>query len=172
MTGWHDLTSAWDWEPSIVIGCVALHLGYAAAVRFKFRRIAWFYAGGVVLLLLALVSPVDALGDIYLFSAHMLQHMVLILVVPPLLLRGIPEDVPRRVLTHQTVRRMDRMLNRPIRAWSIGLGTMWIWHCPPLYNATPGSLDIHIYGRRRRRRHLAGKCMSRSGTVEVKTMVS
>jgi putative membrane protein len=145
MANWRIIASAWDWEPSIVIGCAALLLGYAAAVHFRFRRIAWFYAGGVATLLLALVSPVDTLGDTYLFSAHMVQHMLLILAVPPLMLLGIPEDVARRALSVPAVRKTEETLSKPILAWIAGVGTMWIWHWPPLYNAALESQGIHIF---------------------------
>lgn len=145
MTAWHILTSAWDWEPSIVVGCAALFLGYGVAVRFRFPRRAGFYVAGVAVLLLALVSPIDTLGDTYLFSAHMLQHMLLILAVPPLLLLGIPEDVTRRALTAPFLRKAEDALSNPFLAWTAGIGTMWIWHWPPLYNAALASQGIHIF---------------------------
>ncbi|MGH9396868.1 MAG: cytochrome c oxidase assembly protein [Terriglobia bacterium] len=145
MTTGQLLTSAWDWEPSIVVGCIGLLIGYAVAVRFRFSRTAWFFAAGVVVLLLALVSPLDTLGDTYLFSAHMLQHMLLILAVPPLLLLGIPGDVARRALAFPVVREMEQVLSKPVLAWTAGIGTMWIWHWPPLYNAALASEGIHIF---------------------------
>ncbi len=144
MTAWQVLISAWDWEPSIVVGCAALLLAYGAAVRFRFRRIAWFYVGGVAVLLLALVSPIDTLGETYLFSAHMLQHMLLILAVPPLLLLGIPEDVFRRALAFPVLRQAEQVLSKPVLAWTAGIGTMWIWHWPPLYNVALSHQGIHI----------------------------
>ncbi|MGH9356031.1 MAG: cytochrome c oxidase assembly protein [Terriglobia bacterium] len=145
MSTWRTIALAWDWEPSIVMGCGALLLGYAVAVRFRFSRRAWFYAAGVAVLLLALVSPVDTLGDTYLFSAHMLQHMLLILAVPPLLLSGIPKDVAQRSLAFPTVGKAERVLSKPLLAWTAGIGTMWIWHWPPLYNAALSSQGIHIF---------------------------
>jgi len=89
--------STWDWEPTVLAGCAALAVGYVVVVRPRGIRAVSFMAG-VLTLLLALISPLDALGDTYLFSAHMLQHVLLILVVPPLLLLGIPPQVAERAL--------------------------------------------------------------------------
>ncbi len=82
-----SLLAAWNWAPSIVVG-LAIFLGaYLAAIgplRMHFAastpvartQIAWFTAG-VLVILLALVSPLDEIGDGYLFSAHMIQHLLL-----------------------------------------------------------------------------------------------
>jgi cytochrome c oxidase assembly factor CtaG len=121
MTGWQLLVSAWDWEPSVILGCAALLLAYFAALRFRFPKVAWYFIAGIVVLLLALVSPLDALGDTYLFSAHMLQHILLILIVPPLLLLGVPKDLARGILRRPLASGMERVLSRPVLAWSLGI---------------------------------------------------
>ena len=96
MTSGQLLTSAWNWEPTVLAGCAALAAGYVVVARPLGIRAVSFMAG-VLALLLALTSPLDTLGDTYLLSAHMLQHFLLILVVPPLLLLGIPPRVAERV---------------------------------------------------------------------------
>ncbi|MGB6482378.1 MAG: cytochrome c oxidase assembly protein [Candidatus Acidiferrales bacterium] len=144
MTDWQLFVSAWDWEPSVIAGCAAMLLAYFAALRFQFPKVAWYFITGVMVLLLALVSPVDTLGDTYLFSAHMLQHILLILIVPPLLLLGVPRDLAQRILRRPLADRTERVLSRPVLAWTLGVGTMWIWHWPPLYNAALASEPIHI----------------------------
>ena len=80
----------WDWEPSVVMGCALLAIGYLMVVRKHGLNRAPYFLAGVLLLLLDLVSPIDTLGDQYLFSAHVLQHFLLALVIPPLLLLGTP----------------------------------------------------------------------------------
>lgn len=144
MTGWQLFVAAWDWDPSVVAGCVALLLLYFSALRFQFPKVAWYFAAGIVVLLLALVSPLDTLGDTYLFSAHMLQHILLILIVPPLLLMGLPPELAHRILRNSRAARVERVLSRPILAWTLGIGTMWLWHWPHLYNAALASEPIHI----------------------------
>src|SRR5665213_281638 len=144
MTDWQLFVSAWDWEPSVIAGCAVLLLAYFAALRFRFPKVAWYFIAGIIVLLLALVSPLDTLGDSYLFSAHMLQHILLILIVPPLLLLGMPRHLAQRILRFPLVGRVERVLSRPVLAWSLGIGTMWLWHWPPLYNVALASEPIHI----------------------------
>ena len=78
-----------------------------------------------------LVSPLDTLGDRYLFSAHMLQHLLLILVVPPLLLLGLPPAcVERGAALRRRAPRPSACWASPLLAWPLGIGTLWIWHLP------------------------------------------
>ncbi len=144
MTMSHFMLTAWDWEPSIVIGCVGLLAAYAVGARFKFSKRSLLYLAGVIILLLTLCSPLDTLSDIYSFSAHMLQHMLLILAVPPLLLMGIPKEMAQKALSYPWVRRAEEVLSKPILAWSLGVGVLWVWHWPPLYNAALGSEQVHV----------------------------
>jgi putative membrane protein len=128
----------WDWEPSVVIGCTALALGYIAIVRkHGFRRAPYFLAG-VLLLLLDLVSPIDTLGDRYLFSAHVLQHFLLALVIPPLLLLGTP------AFELGPLAKLERAIGQPPVSWLLGVGTMLAWHIPALFNAALGNEGLHI----------------------------
>ncbi len=83
----------WTWYPSVVLGCAGLAAGYLALVKLRPTRRALAFLAGVLVLLAALVSPLDALGDTYLFSAHMVQHLLLILVAPPLLIMGLPREM-------------------------------------------------------------------------------
>lgn len=119
----------WDWEPSVAIGCAALAIGYLAAVR-RWNGATWLFLSGVVLLLLDLVSPLDLLADKYLFSAHIVQHFVLALVVPPLLIAGMPRL---------------RLPEAPTAlAWSMGVGVMIFWHIPAMFNAALENDALHV----------------------------
>ena len=81
------LLHGWEVHPSVIIGCVAVAAWYFTSAPRMAKYAARFLLG-VLVLCLALVSPIDPLGDAYLFSAHMLQHLLLILIVPPLLILG------------------------------------------------------------------------------------
>jgi len=129
MTGSDLLVNGWDWEPSVLIGCAALAIGYFAAIRPRTPRRTAYFLAGVAILLLDLVSPVDLLADQYLFSAHIVQHFVLALIVPPLLLLGMP---------------LGREIVRPPVSWLLGVGAMIVWHVPVLFNAALASEGIHI----------------------------
>lgn len=144
MTMSHFMLTAWDWEPSVVVGCVGLLAAYAMAARYKFSKTALWYLAGVLVLMLSLVSPLDVLSDDYLFSVHMVQHMLLILVIPPCLLLGIPREMAQKAMRYRWVRRAEAVLSKPAVAWTAGIGTMWLWHWPPLYNAAVANDHIHI----------------------------
>ncbi len=145
MTTWRLLTTAWGGEPSVLIGCTALVAGYVAMTRRRPSRQAGYFFAGVFVLLFAQCSPLDALGDTYLFSAHMIQHLLLLLIVPPLLVLGIPAWLAERWLAVPRVRRAERLARQPAIAWSLGIGAMSIWHAPTLYTATLAHADIHIF---------------------------
>ena len=136
--------TAWSWYPSVIAGCLLLLLLYLAASRPLSPSHAAWYAAGVLVLFFALVSPLDALGDDYLFSAHMIQHLLLVLVAAPLLLLGIPRTLAARLLERPWLAWLEGKLSRPPVAWLLGIGTLWIWHLPVLYNATLASENIHI----------------------------
>jgi cytochrome c oxidase assembly factor CtaG len=144
MTTWRLLASTWSWDPSVLVGCVALIGGYLVVVRSRITSKMLFFVTGVLVMLLALESPLEELGDTYLFSAHMAQHLLLILVVPPLMLLGIPRWLAQRILDWPLANRIEQILNRPLPAWLLGMGTIWVWHAPALYNATLTNENIHI----------------------------
>jgi putative membrane protein len=95
-------------------------------------------------MLLALISPLDTLGDEYLFSAHMLQHLLLVLAVPPLLLAGITPAFARRVVECRPLGTIERCLGNPVIAWSVGIGTLAAWHAPTLFDAALNNEYVHI----------------------------
>src|SRR5438876_7770611 len=73
------------------------------------------------------MSPLRALADGYLFSAHMVQHILLVLIIPALFLLSLPPSffLPRPIKT----------LAHPFIGWVAGVGAMWLWHAPTLCNA-------------------------------------
>jgi putative membrane protein len=144
----------WNWEPSILIG-LALQVGtYLACVgplRGRFpgsapvspARVQVFLLGSLVLFI-ALVSPLDTLGDGYLLSAHMIQHMLITLVAPPLLLIGTPPWLFRPLLRLPLALPIGRFLTTPLFTFFVYNATFSIWHVPRYYEATLQSLPIHI----------------------------
>ena len=136
--------TAWDFEWSVILGCLLLLVLYFGKARADlWQRIC--FATGIGILFLSLQSPLDTLGDTYLFSAHMAQHLLLILVVPPLLLLGISESEARSWLKLPAVAATERILGNPYVAWSAGVVTMTIWHVPALYNFALAHEPVHIF---------------------------
>jgi len=145
MTTTDLLLSAWDWEPSVVAGCAALAVAYLVLVRRRTARRTILFLCGTLLLLIDLVSPLDTLGDSYLFSVHVLQHFLLALIIPPLWLLGMPRKLVETVLRRPRIERLERILARPAVAWPLGVGAMLVWHIPLLFNAALASDPLHIF---------------------------
>jgi putative membrane protein len=143
MTPRQFLISAWDWSPWVIAVCVAAIAGCRAWPRFRsFGKIGWLLAG-LALFYLTLASPLDALADGYLFSAHMLQHLLLLLLVPPLILLSLPSTpVPGRFQNGRW-QWLNGFLRRPLANWFLGVGGMWLWHAPALCNAAVTNEWVH-----------------------------
>ena len=144
MTTNHFLLTAWDFEWSINLGSIAAVALYFWKVRAGLRHRA-FFLSGILVLILSLESPLDALGDDYLFSAHMAQHLLLIVIVPPLLLLGIPERPARAWLRVPLIARAEHLLGRPVVAWFSAILVMTLWHIPVLYNFALAHEAVHIF---------------------------
>jgi putative membrane protein len=113
------------------------------------------FASGLLTAWIALASPVDALNA-FLLSAHMLQHMLLMMVAPPLILlgaplvpmaRGLPGAAARRcvgrAMNWPAVEQLGRILTSPVTgALLMGL-VMFAWHMPRLYELALGSEFWH-----------------------------
>ena len=138
-----EILRAWDPDLSVLIGCAALLVAYCSAHSSDLSRAGWFLAGMTVMLF-ALISPLDTLGDEYLFSAHMVQHLFITLVGPPLLLIGTPGWLLQPLLRNRVVFLIARVFTFPALAFFLYNADFWLWHAPPLYNATLENQGIHI----------------------------
>jgi cytochrome c oxidase assembly factor CtaG len=144
----------WDWQPSIIGGTILILALYVYAIgplREKFHLANEISPGkvlafvlGVNLMFLSLFSALDELGDRYLFSAHMLQHLILTMVGPPLMLIGTPAWLIEPLLRNRVVLRIGKILTHPVVAFTLFNVDIWVWHAPPLYDATLVTLNLHI----------------------------
>jgi putative membrane protein len=103
------------------------------------------FAGAMVALLAALASPIDGLGEDYLFSAHMVQHVLLGDVAPLLLLLALSRVIMRPATRRLT--RVERALGpfaSPITGIAIWLVVMYVWHVPALYDAAAEHAGLHL----------------------------
>lgn len=144
MTTSQLLLTQWSFDPSVWGGCALLIAVHFWRIRRAtiWQRLSWI--AGVVTMFVALESALDPLSDIYLFSAHMAQHLLLILIVPPFLLWGIPESEARSWMRHPAIRRTESILGRPVLAWCLGMGVMTLWHVPVLYDYAVAHETVHI----------------------------
>jgi putative membrane protein len=143
MTTSELLLSAWAFRPLVLLACAAAIALHGARGGFRSARRTGALAAAVITLIVALCSPVDALAGGYLFSAHMLQHLLLVLVIPPLLLLALPPvALARGVIAARVERASAWILARPIVPWGSGLGAMWLWHAQTLCNAASQSAAV------------------------------
>jgi putative membrane protein len=145
--------ASWSWDPSVLLGIGAIVCAYAVGLR-RFRpETLWqenvvshremsCFASAVFLLVVALVSPLDTLSN-NLFSIHMVQHMLLLYVIPPLLLLGTPAWLLRPALVLPYVKVVLRFITSPVPATVIFNGTLVVWHMPALWDFALLSNPIH-----------------------------
>jgi putative membrane protein len=116
--------STWSWSPIVIGVCLLALAVYVKAMKFRLTGQSLYFIAAVTLFFLTLSSPVNTLAAGYLFSAHMLQHLLLLLVIPPLALLGLPECDRISFVGWTT----DRFRLHPVATWLAGLSAMWIWH--------------------------------------------
>ncbi|MGI4813640.1 MAG: cytochrome c oxidase assembly protein [Janthinobacterium lividum] len=154
----------WTFEPWVVallsislllylVGYLRLRQRSHVARRLRSWQLVAFL-GGWTALLIALDSPLDALGAA-LFSAHMVQHEVMMLIAAPLLVVGRPLAVWLWALPQsmrhaagqatrtRPVRMIWRTLTQPLVAWWLHAAALWGWHTPMLFEAALAHSAIH-----------------------------
>lgn len=144
----------WVPEPSIILGVLLVTGAYLGAItiwRDRFigsapvptKRVVAFLLG-MLTILLALITPIADLSDYYLFSAHMVEHLLVTLITPPLLLIGLPgwmiEPVFRR---WPGLLRIARVLTNPLIAFAIFNVIFIGYHLPRFYDISLASQYAH-----------------------------
>jgi putative membrane protein len=143
----------WTFDPAILLS-IALWVGVyvwrfrAARREAGGRGASWrqglAFAAFVLVLLIALVSPIDALGEDYLFSMHMTQHVLLGDIAPLLLLLALSRVIMRPATRRlQSVERKLGALANPITFIVLWLALLYFWHIPGLYNAALEHPVVH-----------------------------
>ena len=148
---------SWSWQPLILVGLGSAAAGYAYAFYYFWqhgwlerlvqrglirRSHPWYFIAGLAAIFIALLSPIDLLADL-LFLMHMIQHILLIMVAPPLLLLGLPTPFVRWLILETKLRGVLDWLTNPVTAYVLVHGNLLIWHIPTLYEATLRNNLIH-----------------------------
>lgn len=153
---------AWSLDPSLLLLLAAVAAVYARTVHGLWRtggrgagisqRRVLLFVAGMLVLLVALVSPVEALSE-SLFAAHMVQHLLLTLVAAPLLLLGRVHLglVPALPLAwrRRGARRLARVVRRApaavvVTAVGLHVLVLVLWHVPVLYDAAIADGGLHV----------------------------
>ena len=133
----------WHPEPGVLDGLVVMTVLYFLALgplrkwlkpetEFPKAKAAWFM-GGVFTLFLAVGTPIEELGERYLFSVHMIQHVILVYIVPVFFLKGLPEFVVRPFLEMEWCGPLVRFVTKPVVGFILFNVAFYVWHLPGLY---------------------------------------
>lgn len=107
------------------------------------RQVMYFFYA-VVAVVVALTSPLHDLGEQYLFTAHMAQHLLLTLVMPPLLLASVTPGMLRPLLRPPRAMAAARAVTRPVVAFLLCNFVFAVAHLPNLYDLTLRNHNVHI----------------------------
>jgi putative membrane protein len=166
----HYFTDHWSFDPFIIVVAILVvwhEIGLARLARRsrpdrtrERRRRSWLFYGGLAVLLLTVVSPIDYWSDSY-FFVHMIQHLLLMFAAPTLVVAGAPwqpllDGLPGR--TGQAVTRgtLRGGWSRPLRAVAGFLLRPWVaitlfsvvmiaWHLPVLFDLASDNQAVHIW---------------------------
>jgi cytochrome c oxidase assembly factor CtaG len=139
----------WNLDPATLALGAILSLAYARRVHTLARRgrhvSAWrrlSFHLGVLVLVLALVSPIDALGDSRVIYAHMIQHLAIGELAPLLILVGVSGPILRPLLALPAMIRL-RPLMSPLVALPLWGLNLYVWHIPALYELAFDHEAVH-----------------------------
>ena len=145
---------SWPYDPWLLAALVLTASVYLRGWRVLCRRDPqrwhsgplWAFLGGLAVVYLALASPIEPFSAL-LLQVHMVQHLLLMMAVPPLLWLGAPlfpllRGLPRPIRTYWVVpllssaplRRLFTRLTHPLTALPLFVAATWLWHIPPIYD--------------------------------------
>jgi putative membrane protein len=145
--------ASWSLAPGVALA-LALYAGVYVARWRRARRppephppSAWrllAFAGGILALVAALLSPIDALGE-QILAMHMVQHVLLLDVAPVMLILGFTKVLLRPATRRiHAVERRAGPLAAPLLAVALYTAAMWVWHVPALYDAAAEHGAVHV----------------------------
>jgi putative membrane protein len=107
------------------------------------RQVA-LYSSGVLVLWIAAGTPIHDWGEQYLFSVHMIEHLLISMVAAPLLLLGTPGWMVRPFLTHRYVFPVARVVTYPIVAIAFFNAVQVFTHLPPVVDFILTHHPVHF----------------------------
>jgi putative membrane protein len=141
----HHIAFASFWVSGVLIFAALVYLrGWSRIRRFNLESVAGWRAAsfvlGLLLIWVATVSPLAAL-DHAMLTAHMVQHLLLMTLAPPLILLGVPVKPPvrgplqaiGRPLRSAPMQRLASVVTHPALCWFAAAGTLVVWHIPSIF---------------------------------------
>lgn len=145
----------WHTEPFLLLSLLGLCYAYAlftGPLRHRFVgapkeypiKEALAFHGSIIITYLSVASPLDQIGEQFLFSAHMIQHMLLVYVCPPLAMIGLPAWLTDEFFSRPIPRKVFGVLFNPVTGGLVFSATYTIWHIPVLYEWALQDKTVHI----------------------------
>jgi cytochrome c oxidase assembly factor CtaG len=147
------LNTSWTFAPGVLIALVGYAVIYGLRWRTSrreggaraagtWRAVAW--AGGLLAIFVALISPIDAMSE-QMASFHMVQHLLLADIAPILLTVALTKHLLRPLTRRiQWLERKAGPFGHPVFGVVAYVGAMWLWHIPYFYDAALAHSGIHI----------------------------
>jgi cytochrome c oxidase assembly factor CtaG len=144
----YDTVTIWSWspDPGVIVGVWAATWFYLRAIRrrpVERARVVSFFAG-LAAIVVALLSPIEPLADDYLLSAHMVQHLLLTVTAPALMLYGLAPWMYDWFERRTLLWRAWRLLTAPVLAFVLFHLPYSLAHVPVFYDATLRILPLHM----------------------------
>jgi len=157
----HPGWASWSFQPVVIVALVAAAVVYARVYRRAAARSStsapgaghWVpYAAGLITIAVALLSPLDPIGDRYLLSAHMIQHVLLSDIAPALIVLGLRSPVLPLGLSRDALLavapggRAGRLISRLTSPWvAIPLWVLatWVWAIPAVFDFAAQHQAVH-----------------------------
>ena len=127
----NNLLTYWQFNITALVGLLLLSVGYVIYHQYRISRGLQWYGAALLLLVICFFSPLHILSAHYLFSAHMLVHVLLLLVAGPLLVLALQKENTDNRLIQFISRKLSK---KPLMGWLAGVAIMWFWHIPAVFN--------------------------------------
>lgn len=126
-----SIFSYWDFNIANVAFLLLLISFYLYITNFRFTKKSIYFFTAIFIMIICIASPLHYLGEHFLFSAHMVSHVLILLIAAPLFIASIPKD-NRVKKSYEFISK--KIYASPLVSWLVGVSIMWLWHIPFIFN--------------------------------------
>jgi len=124
----------WNWSPVLWLMGGMLLGWHLYITKYKVTGKTILFAVGLALVEIALALPLGPAPGEPLFSMHMIRHILLLMLAPPFLIGGLPEEPVQKLFLKPGIHKTGSVLLYPPVTWMLGVGIMWFWHAPFIFD--------------------------------------
>ena len=127
----HSIFSYWTFNSFDIAFISLMSFLYLYAINFRLTKQSFYFFSALILIIICVTSPLNYLGENFLFSVHMLLHVLLLLIAAPLLVAALPAENK----FHKFFLFISKKIYKaPLATWLTGVVIMWVWHVPFIFN--------------------------------------